>query len=243
MSAVERWAPVVGWEGLYEVSTHGRVRSLARPGHPHGRYLTPHLAKRGGYLSVGLTRSPKRITAKVHRLVAQAFLGPCPDGLMVRHLDGNPQNPRVENLAYGTASENQLDTVRHGTNFNKNKTHCPNGHEYTPENIRYTAARPGSRYCNTCLAMRGNLNREHPAHPRHDPTYQKQRRNDPEVCAQGLHPRTPEFGRHVTNVDRKGHVMTQWICRPCRSAQDRIYRARRRAERNGQEIPSPSRVR
>lgn len=50
----------------------------------------------------------------VHRLVASAFLGPCPGGQEVRHLDGNPQNNAVTNLAYGTRTENILDVLRIG---------------------------------------------------------------------------------------------------------------------------------
>jgi hypothetical protein len=51
----------------------------------------------------------------VHRLVLEAFVGPCPDGMECRHLDGNPSNNRLDNLAWGTHSENERDKVRHGT--------------------------------------------------------------------------------------------------------------------------------
>jgi hypothetical protein len=51
----------------------------------------------------------------VHRLVLRAYVGPCPDGQEVRHLDGNPANNSVANLAYGTRSENIADMHGHGT--------------------------------------------------------------------------------------------------------------------------------
>jgi hypothetical protein len=51
----------------------------------------------------------------VHKLVAEAFLGPCPPGQQVRHLDGNNQNNAATNLTYGTKRENELDKMRHGT--------------------------------------------------------------------------------------------------------------------------------
>lgn len=50
-----------------------------------------------------------------HRMVAEAWLGPCPKGQLVRHLDGNAGNNRVVNLAYGTHAENMQDAIRHGT--------------------------------------------------------------------------------------------------------------------------------
>jgi hypothetical protein len=84
----------------------------------------------------------------VHQLVAAAFLGPRPDGLEVRHLDGDPLNNAVSNLAYGTRLENIQDKKRHGTDHNAKKTHCPQGHPYDAEN---TADYSGRRACRTCV--------------------------------------------------------------------------------------------
>jgi len=84
----------------------------------------------------------------VHRLVAEAFI-PNPEGLpFVRHLDDNPANNAASNLAWGTRSDNGVDAVRNGINPNRNKTHCKNGHEFTPENTRVSAQ--GWRYCKAC---------------------------------------------------------------------------------------------
>lgn len=148
----ERWLPVVGLEGAYEVSSLGRVRSVprwVRNGNTgrkwvKGRILAVKAVKRSGYPQLRIARSTKML----HRLVADAFLGPCPPGLVVRHLDGNPANNLPSNLAYGTVSENMFDQVRHGTHANASKTHCPKGHEYTPENTRMTPK--GTRFCRKC---------------------------------------------------------------------------------------------
>jgi hypothetical protein len=51
----------------------------------------------------------------VHRLVLEAFVSPCPPGMECRHLDGNPSNPRLDNLKWGTRAENVADTAKHGT--------------------------------------------------------------------------------------------------------------------------------
>ena len=66
----------------------------------------------------------------------------------VRHLDGNSRNDSAENLAWGTRLENMRDMRRHGTHHNAQKTHCKNGHEFTPEN---TAPKGnGARRCRAC---------------------------------------------------------------------------------------------
>lgn len=111
------WRPVVGFDGLYEVSNLGEVRSIARrQGTRVGRILTGRLSTslndtwRTRYLRVALYRDSKRHDTPVHHLVAEAFLGPRPLGLEINHKDGNPQNNRVDNLEYVTHSEN----VRHG---------------------------------------------------------------------------------------------------------------------------------
>jgi NUMOD4 motif/HNH endonuclease len=117
---MEEWRAVVGWEGLYEVSSEGRVRSLDRQDTRRGshgrkgRVLKVVLCKGKPYLSVSLSCDGKRSPRYVHQLVADAFRGPRPEGLETRHLDGDHQNNREENLLYGTSKENHADTVRHG---------------------------------------------------------------------------------------------------------------------------------
>lgn len=170
MTAPERWLPVPDWEGLYEASSHGKARSLDRMAMTGragmklrpGRILKPRKNPHGGYLYVNFSRPGFRQTFQVHVLVMLTFAGPCPEGKQVRHLDGDPGNNRWApgdsedevraaggNLIYGTAKENAEDRDRrHGTNHELNLTHCPQEHEYTPENTYVTPA--GHRQCKTC---------------------------------------------------------------------------------------------
>ena len=119
----ELWAPVVGWEGFYEVSDLGRVKSLDRvvmrsngsPQRCRERILKPS-TNGDGYLNVGLTKNGAKSTRLVHALVAEAFIGPRPDGLMVLHGERGQLDNRPENLSYGTyADNNGRDKVRDGT--------------------------------------------------------------------------------------------------------------------------------
>lgn len=145
----EQWRPVPGYEGLYEVSSHGRVRSwVPWAGRPTPRTLACPPNVRDGYPAVGLIREGRRTTHKVHNLVARAFIGPRAPGEVVRHLDGDRTHNRPANLAYGSIADNAQDAIAHGTNARNNLTHCHEGHEYTPENT-YRSPR-GHRRCRIC---------------------------------------------------------------------------------------------
>lgn len=121
---MEVWKDVVGHEGKYQVSSLGRVKSLPRQiTYPNGRsktlcsrkiegqFLRPGRSLKSGYLSV--TLGHKANGRYIHQLVAETFLGPRPQGLLIRHLNGDPSDNRVENLAYGTNSQNQIDVYAH----------------------------------------------------------------------------------------------------------------------------------
>ena len=111
----ERWLPVPGYEGFYEVSDLGRVRSLSRPRHP-GRVLKGRPLPGSGYMQVILSVGGVKHLHYIHRLVAAAFIGPCPEGQEVRHLpDRDRKNNTLANLAYGTHLENMADQIEHGT--------------------------------------------------------------------------------------------------------------------------------
>lgn len=73
------------------------------------------IASQIGYAHVHLIKDGESCMRHVHRLVAEAFIGPCPEGLQTRHMDGNPENNNVENLRWGSAAENAKDKERHGT--------------------------------------------------------------------------------------------------------------------------------
>ena len=115
----ERWRPVASFEGRYEVSSAGRVRSVARwvaarggKRLVEGRVLSPSISS-GGYPRVTLTDGRRELWVNVHRLVAESFLSG-ESNQVVRHLDGNPANNAVENLAWGTFADNEADKLRHG---------------------------------------------------------------------------------------------------------------------------------
>ena len=110
----EEWRPVVGYDG-YTVSNYGQVKSYKV--RPEGKLMKPYKRKDGGHLRVGLVPAkcmPGHVT-DIQTIVALAFLGERPPGNVVRHLDGNPENNRLDNLAYGTAVDNHEDAVAHGT--------------------------------------------------------------------------------------------------------------------------------
>ena len=151
----EEWRPVVGFEGYYEVSSLGRVRSLDRvverkDGYRYtkrGRILSPWRNSSGRW-SLGLVRGGVNSSRMVHRLVAEAFI-PNQDNLpWVLHWDDNPDNNHVDNLRWGTPSDNQYDRVRNGIHSGAIKTHCKNWHEFTPENTAIGAK--GERLCREC---------------------------------------------------------------------------------------------
>jgi hypothetical protein len=147
----ERWVSAPGYEGSYEVSDHGRVRALARLDTIGRRRNSKVLSQRkaqSGHLSVALRANNERRTWPVHVLVLTAFVGPRPGNLECCHWDDNPANNHLVNLRWGTRSENAKDSVRNGTHNMASKTHCPQGHPYSPSNTyRYPQ---GNRACNEC---------------------------------------------------------------------------------------------
>jgi hypothetical protein len=118
---MEEWKPVVGWEGYYEVSTFGRVRSRARRTRAGWIKFKLHSGNvisqfgRQGRQYVNLFDGKRRQTCTVHRLVLEAFVGARPLNLECRHLDGNADNNQLDNLVWGTKLDNEADKVRHGT--------------------------------------------------------------------------------------------------------------------------------
>lgn len=105
----EQWLTVAGFEGYYEVSDLGRVRSVRA-----GRCLKACIGA-SGYEQVDLSLHGKARSVNVHQLVATAFLGPAKPGMQVCHSDGDRRNNRALNLRYGTPAENNADKARHGT--------------------------------------------------------------------------------------------------------------------------------
>jgi hypothetical protein len=131
----------------YEVSSLGRVRNR------RGLLMKPRVRKDDPYLTVRLRGGAKQqwgMQIPIHRLVLSAFVGPLPEGLVSRHLNGNAADNRLDNLAYGTQKENVQDAIRHGTFWAcRARNQCRRGHELTPDNS--LVFRDGRRRCRTCI--------------------------------------------------------------------------------------------
>jgi hypothetical protein len=155
--AVELWRPIPGYEGRYEASDQGRVRSVNRvvicgrggAQRRRGRILKQY-KERDGYLTVPLGSRNKK---SVHRLVLLAHVGPPPPGHECCHGDGVRSNNRLSNLRWGTRPENMRDKLLHGTNYAVNKVKCPRGHALEAPNLV-----PSSK-TRLCLACRRALQR------------------------------------------------------------------------------------
>lgn len=129
------WQPCLS--GVYEVSDTGLVRRREPP--RAGRLLSQSLVS-GGYWRVSACVNGRELTCPVHRLVAEAFLGPCPPGMCVNHKDGCKQNNYPSNLEYVTPAGNSRHAMLMGL--------CPSGERHG----RYTAPHRTARgeRVNTC---------------------------------------------------------------------------------------------
>lgn len=103
---MEKWKDINQWEGLYEVSTSGKVRNIKT-----GRILVGD-TNSCGYKRVGLYNKSRRQRFFVHRLVAQAFIPNPNNKPQVNHIDGNKENNRVDNLEWVNQSENEIHAIK-----------------------------------------------------------------------------------------------------------------------------------
>lgn len=125
MTEHEKWLPVPSWEGIYEVSNLGRVRSVdgvtdyivkgtVRSRKKRGKVLAPVFFP-NGYKYVTLAKGARREPRLVHRLVAAAFIGEPPVNQVVCHNNGIKTDNRAENLRYDWHKNNSADMQIHGT--------------------------------------------------------------------------------------------------------------------------------
>ena len=162
LSSTEEWRDIPGYEGYYQASSLGRIRSLdhyTTQMHPSGKGMMTRI-HRGRVLKVKRFEGERyrvylcvdgiRKAKGVAVLVALAFHGvPLPNKSYALHRDGDMYNNVPENLYWGDQAENIQDTLRHGHHRGKNKTHCPHGHELSGHNLEWNTTL-GSRYCKAC---------------------------------------------------------------------------------------------
>jgi hypothetical protein len=119
----EVWKAVPGYEGLYEASTFGNIRSLDRTVYTKGgqarrikgKILKPQRAIDDPRLHISMCKNYTVIVIRVHIVIAQTFLGERPEGMHVCHNDGDCTNNHLSNLRYDTPSGNEKDKILHGT--------------------------------------------------------------------------------------------------------------------------------
>jgi hypothetical protein len=144
------WRSIEGYEGHYEVSDRGQVRSIKS-----SKVLKQATAGRG-YPSVTLCKDGVPVTRYVHHLVAAAFIGPRPAGFDTCHNNGDFTDNTAENLRYDTRNANMRDALAHGTHRSRSQTHCVRGHELSFENLSIQTARSSDgavktrRVCKEC---------------------------------------------------------------------------------------------
>lgn len=102
----EEWRDIKGYEGLYQVSNKGRVRSIPRNSTVKNIRIIRPAKFAHGYLGVGLNKNGKRASRTVHRLVAETFMPIDNKKLQVNHIDGDRTNNSLENLEWVTPSYN-----------------------------------------------------------------------------------------------------------------------------------------
>lgn len=154
-TTTERWVPVAGYEGFYEVSDLGRVRSVQRRVRSGKFYVTRSamirsLAATRWRMQLCMSRDGVAKTHGVHVLVMNSFIGPTPEGMEICHNDGDFRNNRLDNLRYDTHQANMMDSVEHNTHPFARRDRCKNGHIYTSETTCAIKGKPNVRGCRTC---------------------------------------------------------------------------------------------
>lgn len=123
---METWLPVPQYEGMYEISNFGNLRSLSRKS-KNGRNKKDQLIgfiDSKGYKACNLRKNKKMKRFFIHDLVLLAFVGKKSAKFHVCHNDGNPANANLKNLRYDTPKNNMLDKIKHSTSNRGEKYWC-----------------------------------------------------------------------------------------------------------------------
>lgn len=214
----EVWKDIPGYEGYYQASDQGRIRSLDRVV-PHrtlgsvkrqGSEMTQY-QDRDGYMKVKLSKGGRKKVCSVHRLVLLAFEGE-PNGRVCCHNNGARSDNRRENLRWGTPKENSLDMVEHKTNYWIEKDHCRAGHPYTGK------MDSGHRRCEECRKETERKRRERRIREsgRSQPLNGKNKTS----CERG-HPLSGDNLLLVPATSERGEKR---MCRCCRSSREALRR-------------------
>lgn len=156
----EKWKPIPGFVGVYEVSNLGRIRSLDRSIRYKdgrvisckGRILRPGRYGKHGHLHVSLWENNKQKIVKVHHAVLLAFRGLRVRNTEACHRDGDPSNNRLVNLRWDTRSSNNLDKRKHGTSLGRR---VKRGDGVVFASIRIAAEETGCGYQNIWKVCKG----------------------------------------------------------------------------------------
>lgn len=159
----EAWESIPGYEGLYEVSTHGNIRSLKRYTTP-GKVLKQYISTQNGYCYVSLSKNNKKITKRVHKLVMMAF-DPVYTGNMynkdftINHKNGDKADNRLDNLEWLTQSENQKHAFKNGLQkitWNRPVIRVDDGKIFTSatEAVKAVGGRKAASICRVCSGER-----------------------------------------------------------------------------------------
>jgi hypothetical protein len=148
---LEEWRPVVGYEGIYEVSNLGRVKRIRTATCTQAGLILRTNPQWHGYHLVSLYLSGVQKVISVHRVVARVFHGPCSDGHEVNHIDGDKANNAASNLEYITRAQNlahadQMGLTRRGVLNGKAKL--------TDDDIRLIRSAPTTHGMQSILARR-----------------------------------------------------------------------------------------
>jgi hypothetical protein len=145
----EIWKDVVGYEGLYQVSSLGRVKGLARVVLKNGKYpfickekIIKNCINTGGYYYLGLSRNTKTKSRTIHQLMAEAFFNhkPCGMNLVVDHINNDRLDNRLENLQIITNRENASKDIKNKSSKYTGVSWCKKRNKWT------TRIRVGNKY-------------------------------------------------------------------------------------------------